>query len=261
MVGRRLFHLRPPEEVLSVNLGRIYRLWHRARKWRVEDVSLQMYLERRLPAGHRSGYKMGIVKKMTMKSEDIILRTAELSDAEELLEIYAPYVEKTAVTFEYEIPDIREFKERIKKTLKKYPYILAEGDGEILGYAYTGPFVGRAAYDWAVETTIYLKEDKRRMGIGKKLYGKLEEISKAQNILNMYACIACPEKEDQYLNENSVQFHEHLGYSIAGKFHKCGYKFGTWYNMVWMEKIIGKHKDIPRPVTAFPFLMNLWQRL
>ena len=204
---------------------------------------------------------MGIVKEMTIKSEDIILRTAELSDAEELLEIYAPYVEKTAVTFEYEIPDIREFKERIKKTLKKYPYILAEGNGEILGYAYTGPFVGRAAYDWAVETTIYLKEDKRRMGIGKMLYGKLEEISKAQNILNMYACIACPEKEDQYLNENSVQFHEHLGYSIAGKFHKCGYKFGTWYNMVWMEKIIGKHKAIPRPVTAFPFLMNLWQRL
>ena len=92
------------------------------------------------------------------------------------------------------------------------------------------------------------------MGIGKALYQKLENISKKQNILNMNACIAVPD-------EGSVSFHQHMGYVQVAYFHQCGYKLGKWYDMVWMEKIIGKHKDIPRPVTAFPFLMNLWQRL
>ena len=192
--------------------------------------------------------------KMTEKKENIIIRTAKITDAEELLTIYAPYVEKTAITFEYEVPKLEEFKNRMENTLKRYPYILAEKNGEILGYAYTGAFVGRAAYDWAAETTIYLKENKRRMGIGKKLYERLEEVSKAQNILNLNACISCPRKEDQYLSRNSIQFHEHMGYAIAGEFHKCGYKFGTWYNMVWMEKMLGKHTDMPEPVIPFPDL-------
>ena len=189
-----------------------------------------------------------------MKNEDIRIRVATIDDAKEILDIYAPYVEKTAITFEYEVPSIEEFRERMKNILKKYPYIVAEKNGEILGYAYTGTFVGRAAYDWAVETTIYLKEGKRKRGIGRKLYNSLEEISKLQNILNLNACIAYPEIEDEYLTKNSVKFHEHLGYDIVGKFHKCGYKFGRWYDMVWMEKIIGVHDDNPCPIIYFPDL-------
>lgn len=92
---------------------------------------------------------------------DIKIRTVTENDAEQLLEIYAPYVEKTAITFEYEVPSVEEFKSRIKRTLKKYPYFVTESDGKIVGYAYDGEFKERAAYDWAVETSIYKGRFKR----------------------------------------------------------------------------------------------------
>ena len=186
-----------------------------------------------------------------MEKEEIQIRTASVSDAEELLGIYAPYVEKTAISFEWDVPAVSEFRRRIENTLKKYPYLVAEKDGEILGYAYTGPFVGRAAYDWAAEVSIYVKEDKRKTGVGRRLYQALEAVSQAQNILNLNACIGYPDEDDEHLTKNSVQFHGHLGYEMVGKFHKCGYKFGRWYHMVWMEKIIGVHEDVPAPVIPF----------
>ena len=92
-----------------------------------------------------------------MEYNSIQIRTAAAEDAWELLKIYKPYVKKTAITFEYDVPTPEEFKARIENTLKKYPYLVAEKDGELLGYVYTGPFVGRAAYGWAAEVSIYLK--------------------------------------------------------------------------------------------------------
>ena len=179
------------------------------------------------------------------------IRVATINDAQELLDIYAPYVTDTAISFEYDVPSLTEFEERITNILKKYPYLVAEYDGEILGYAYTHAFVGRAAYDHAVETTIYLKEGKTKMGVGRMLYEALERISQAQNIFNMNACIGYPEIADEHLTMNSVQFHEHMGYRMVGIFHNCGYKFNTWYHMVWMEKIIGLHE--PTPLHVIPF--------
>ncbi|MFJ6959878.1 MAG: GNAT family N-acetyltransferase, partial [Ligilactobacillus ruminis] len=92
------------------------------------------------------------------------LRFAEIDDANELLQIYAPYVEQTAITFEYDVPTVAEFSKRIKNTKEKYPYIVAEIDGKIIGYAYAGTFKSRAAYDWAVETSIYVAKDDRGLG-------------------------------------------------------------------------------------------------
>lgn len=186
-----------------------------------------------------------------MKNESVLIRTATVGDAEELLNIYAPYVKKTAISFEYEPPSVEEFRARMEHTLRGYPYLVAERDGALLGYAYTGAFAARAAYGWAAETTVYLREDSRGLGLGKQLYGALERISRAQNLLNLNACIACPEVEDEHLTANSVRFHEHMGYRLVGKFHKCGYKFGTWYDMVWMEKILGPHGAEPAPVIPF----------
>lgn len=185
------------------------------------------------------------------KYNNLIIRVAGINDAQEILNIYAPYIEKTAITFEYNIPSIEEFRCRINDTLRKYPYIVAEYHGEILGYAYTSTFKNRAAYDWSAEVSIYVKESKKNMGIGRELYQSLENISKLQNIINLNACIAYSDVEDEYLTKNSMQFHKHSGYDIVGEFHKCGYKFGRWYNMIWMEKIIGTHKDIPTPVIPF----------
>lgn len=171
----------------------------------------------------------------------ITTRTATPADAKALLTIYTPYVEQTAITFEYDVPTLEEFTSRIQTTLKKFPYIIAEEDNEILGYAYASPFKERAAYGWSVETSIYVKQNQRQKGIGRLLYDRLEGILKKQGILNVNACIGYPQIEDEYLTQDSVRFHEKLGYSMVGTFHKCGYKFGRWYDMVWMEKFIGEH--------------------
>lgn len=176
--------------------------------------------------------------------DDISIRSANPEDAKELLKIYAYYVTDTAISFETEVPSEEEFKLRIEEVLKSYPFIVACKDDEILGYAYLHSFVGRKAYELSAETTIYLNPDKKKMGIGKKLYSVLEDIAKAQNITNLYSCIGYVDKEDEYLNNNSVQFHEHIGFRMVGKFENCGHKFGRWYHMVWMEKIIGEHKKI-----------------
>lgn len=180
-----------------------------------------------------------------------MIRIATEDDAERLLEIYAYYVEHTAITFEYEVPSVQEFRERIRRTLGKYPYLVSEQDGTIMGYAYAGAFKERSAYAWAVETTIYIAKDVRKKGFGKELYQALEEALALQNIINLNACIGCPIIEDEYLTRNSVQYHEHMGYRLVGEFYKCGYKFGRWYNMVWMEKCIADHPDRPLPVKVF----------
>lgn len=186
-----------------------------------------------------------------MKNQEITIRTATPEDAERLLAIYRPYVLKTAITFEYDVPSVEEFKGRICHTLEKYPYLVAEQDGVLFGYAYVSPFKERAAYDWAVETSIYVDWDKKKMGIGKLLHNALEQVLKQMGILNMEACIGYPEKDDEYLTQNSAQFHDHLGYRMVGEFYRCGYKFGRWYNMVWMEKLIGEHGENMEAPKAF----------
>lgn len=184
--------------------------------------------------------------------KEIKIRPATVSDAEDILKIYGYYTEQTAISFEYKTPSIDEFKARIANTLKKYPYLVAVENGKILGYAYAGPFVGRAAYDWSAETTIYLAPGQKRRGLGRKLYEALEDSLAKMGVLNLYACIGYPETEDQYLNKNSAQFHQHMGYTLVGVFHNCGYKFGRWYHMIWMEKMIGSRQGNQPPVRPLP---------
>ena len=179
---------------------------------------------------------------------NISIRVATEADAEEILNIYAPYVTDTAITFEYDIPSVAEFSRRIKNTLQMYPYIVALEENRIVGYAYASAFKERAAYNWAVETTVYLRQDCRGKGLGKKLYLSLEDVLKRQNIINLNACIAYTSGQDIHLDNTSTVFHEHLGYSKVAHFSKCGYKFGTWYDMIWMEKMLGEHPDMPDPV-------------
>lgn len=182
---------------------------------------------------------------------NIKIRPASENDAESLLKIYKPYIEKTAITFEYDVPTVLEFSDRIKNIKRKYPYIVAESEENILGYAYASCFKDRKAYDWAVETSIYVKMNARKIGIGSALYEKLEKLLKTQGFLNLNACIAYTEKNDEYLTNDSVIFHKKYGYELVGKFRKCGFKFGKWYDMVWMEKFIGEHNDNPNEIIPF----------
>ena len=169
------------------------------------------------------------------------IRPAAPEDAESLLGIYAYYVEHTAISFEYEVPSPEEFRSRIVHTLEQYPYLVLEEDGVIRGYAYAGPFKGRAAYRFSCEMSIYLDPAAKGRGYGRLLYEALEAELGKRGILNLYACIGYPEQEDEYLTTNSADFHAHLGFVKVGEFHQCGYKFGRWYHMIWMDKIIGEH--------------------
>ena len=180
------------------------------------------------------------------------IRSASRKDAGRLLAIYAPYVSDTAVTFEYDVPTAEEFQQRIEHVTKRYPWLAAEEDGRILGYAYAAPFKDRTAYDWSAETTIYMDPAARRRGVGSLLYRSLEDELKKMGILNLYACIGVPEQEDEYLTFDSQRFHRRMGYRTAGEFRECGCKFGRWYHMIWMEKRLGDHRPGPAPVRPYP---------
>ena len=146
------------------------------------------------------------------------IRVAEEKDAATLLEIYSYYVEKTAITFEYETPSIEEFTQRIHD--------------------------------------IKVRHDRRGSGAGGRLYRALESLLAEMGILNLNACIAVAPKDDEYLTSASVDFHKHFGYKRVGEFHRCGYKFNRWYNMVWMEKMIGEHKSLQPEVKLFPEIQD-----
>ena len=182
---------------------------------------------------------------------EIKIRDAKLEDIDSVLKIYSYYVKNTAITFEYDVPVVDEFLARMQKTMRRYPYIVIEKDGSIQGYAYASAFVVRAAYDWSCETTVYLEHTAQKRGLGRKIYEELENRLKKMGILNLYACIGYPQTEDEYLNRNSAEFHEHLGFTPVGRFHKCGYKFNRWYDMVWMEKIIGEHRENQQAIFSY----------
>ena len=124
----------------------------------------------------------------------IQLRSAVPADAPALLAIYAPYVEQTAITFEYDVPTEAEFAYRIETTLQNYPYLVAEQDGVPVGYAYAGKFHERAAYDWSVETSIYVEQHRKRQGIGRLLHDALEQ--ELQRRHPFFYCFMCWRRRD-----------------------------------------------------------------
>lgn len=164
-------------------------------------------------------------------NKTIQIRPVNLNDTKELVEIYAYYVLNTSITFEYDVPSISDFSERIQKITKKHPYLVATIDSEIVGYAYATAYKERAAYDWSVETTVYVKHGKHGNGIGKTLYNELEQALKNKHIVNMLACITYP-------NPKSIDFHTKFGFTTVGHFPKIGFKFNEWRDIVWMMKNI-----------------------
>ena len=192
-----------------------------------------------------------------MKQNNLSIRSVTVDDAAALLDIYRYYVEHTAVSFEYDVPTVEEFRGRIVHTIETYPYLAAVRDGTIIGYAYAHPFVGRAAYDWSAELTVYIDRDCRHAGAGRALYEALEQALRQMGVLNLYACIGHTEIDDPYLTNNSEQFHAHMGFATVGMFRKCGYKFGHWYDMIWMEKIIGIHGENQPALTPYPAIREV----
>ncbi len=158
-----------------------------------------------------------------------MIRIATEADVPEILAIYAPYVENTTITFEYDVPCRREFMQRFYTITEQFPWLVWEEEGEILGYAYASPPYARAAYRWCAEPSVYLKPEARGRGIGKALYAALEKILKIQGYQVLYALIT----EE---NSDSLAFHKHLGYEKCVLFPNCGFKMGRWLGVYWLEK-------------------------
>jgi len=188
------------------------------------------------------------------RNAGFVIRPAVLADAERILEIYGHYILNTAVTFEYEIPSPDEFRARMRKTMERYPYLVIEKGDIILGYAYARALIERPACDWACETTVYLDHTACKGGLGRAIYDALEDALREMGIINLYASIACPEIEDEYLTRNSADFHAHMGFREVGRFRNCGCKFGRWYHLIWVEKIIGEHMPDPKPIRPYNHL-------
>ena len=172
------------------------------------------------------------------------VRMANEQDLPQILAIYAPYVENSSITFEYDVPSLADFTARFAEITRQFPWLVYEEGGQILGYAYGSLPFHRAGYRWCAEASIYLHPSAHRRGIGKTLYTALEEVLRLQGYKMVYAIITAA-------NEISLAFHEAMGYRHTACFPACGYKFGTWLDIIWMEKLlqtVESPMNFPHPI-------------
>ena len=158
-----------------------------------------------------------------------MIRSANGADAPVLLDIYRPYVERTAVSFEVEAPGVDEFRARIERSLDGWAWLAAELDGDCAGYAYATAYRSRPAYRWSVETSAYVREGFHRRRIARALYTALFDVLVDAGYCNAYAAITLP-------NAGSVAFHEQMGFGAIGVFRHVGWKFGAWHDVGWYQR-------------------------
>lgn len=168
-----------------------------------------------------------------------VIRLVRETDAPKILEIYKPYIENTAITFECEVPSCAEFRNRIRDISSAYPYLVCTSKEKIIGYAYAHRQMEREAYQWNAELSVYIEKTHFHCGVGKALYQALIEILKMQNVRNVYGGVTSP-------NDGSERLHESLGFEKLGVYHNTGYKCGTWHDVAWFEKTIGDHALEPK---------------
>lgn len=181
------------------------------------------------------------------------IRNVRPGDAAALAAIYAPYVRNTAISFAYEAPPAEGFAAQIARVTERYPWlVLEEQDGTVAGYCYASSFHSREAYRFGAELSIYIRMDARARGYGTALYDALEKCLRAMHVLKVYACIAVSENPvGTRVGKASLLFHEKRGYTLVGRFPESGYKFGEWYDMVYMEKDLTPVPDEPEELVPF----------
>lgn len=167
------------------------------------------------------------------------LRLATDADAPALREIYAPWVERTAVSFEEIVPGVEEFAGRIRESNERWAWVVAELTGKLVGYAYGSSHRKRMAYRWSVEVSAYVHPEFQRRGIARALYGELFARLAERGYCNAYAGIALP-------NDASLALHRALGFSDIGVFPRVGWKFGAWHDVAWLHRPL---RESPPPAT------------
>ena len=166
-----------------------------------------------------------------MNRSPFIVRLAKEADAPAMLEIYRPYVEGSTISFEQEVPSIEDYAARVSKYLSGWGGVVAEADGQLLGYAYGSSHRERAAYKWSVETTVYVTQRAQRNGIGRELYAALIPMLAGAGYCNAYAGVALP-------NLASIRLHNAVGFKAIGTFPRVGYKFDGWRDVAWFHLVL-----------------------
>ena len=168
------------------------------------------------------------------------IRLATVEDADAVRAIYAPCVEDTPISFEYDPPTAAEMGRRIETTTGTHPWLVCVLDGSVVGYAYAGPFSARAAYRWTVEVSTYVDADHRGRGVGRALYESLLAVLTRQGFVEAYAGVALP-------NEASVALHESVGFVHHTTYPDVGYKLGAWHDVGWWRRPLQDRPDDPDP--------------
>jgi L-amino acid N-acyltransferase YncA len=192
---------------------------------------------------------MGTTSDASGDGPPATIRLATERDAEQIAAIYAPNVTDTIISFELEPPSTDEMRRRIEGTLKRYPWLVYEHQGRVLGYAYAGAHGSRAAYQWSVDVSVYVHEDARRMGVGRALYASLFAVLELQGFYNAYAGASLP-------NPSSVGLHESVGFRPVGVYRGVGYKLGAWHDVVWWHLPLRERVADPDPPAALPSVVG-----
>jgi phosphinothricin acetyltransferase len=173
-----------------------------------------------------------------------IIRLATEDDAEAVRAIYAPFCDEGShVSFEVMAPPVEEVRRRIGATLARYPWLVAEDDGQVLGYAYAGQHRERAAYRWSVDVSVYIGDGQRRSGVGRGLYRSLFDTLRFQGFATAFAGATLP-------NEGSVGLHRAMGFEEVGIYRQVGYKAGAWHDVIWWRLPLREPPDHPaEPLT------------
>jgi len=182
-------------------------------------------------------FRTGLHTDATMTAT---LRTATTADADQIAGIYAPSVVSAATSFEREPPSAAEMARRVGETLVTHPWLVVERSGEILGFARAGRFKDRAAYDWSVETSVYIRADVHRAGVGRALYTAMLGILVLQGYYAAYAGATLP-------NAASAGLHESMGFTPVGVYRAAGYKFGAWHDVGWWQRLLQPLAVDPHP--------------
>lgn len=170
-----------------------------------------------------------------------MIRDADAADAARCAAIYAPYVRDTAISFEAEPPSTEEMAGRIAEARRGHAWLVLESDGDVVGYAYGGPFASRAAYAWAASVSVYLDPGRHPAGGGRALYEALFDRLAARGHRTALAGIALP-------NDASVGLHRALGFELAGTYRRVGWKLGRWHDVAWYQRALADDDGPPEPL-------------
>lgn len=169
-----------------------------------------------------------------------MIRVVKEADAADVREIYAPYVRETAISFEQSPPSVAEMEQRIETKTGTYPWLVCTHDGTVVGYSYAGPIRKRDAYQWSVESSVYVHPDYQRRGVAQGLYDALFAVLERQGYYNVYAGTALP-------NPASTGFHAAAGFDPIGVYEDVGYKNGAWHDVKWWHRSLGELPEQPQP--------------